>query len=137
MQEDAMKSTAEALARTFEQSWNNRDGHSYGSAYWPDAELVDPMGVIWDGREAIVQMHVDLWAGPFSETEVRAHVRRVREVSPTTAVVDLEISGNGFPVPPGRKGDGSIATRLKHVIERRGAEWKIAASQNTFVMAMS
>ena len=125
--------TAEQLARTFERTWNDRDGNSYGTAYWPDAELVDPMGQIWDSRDAIVQMHVHLWAGPFSTTEVRARVRRVRQIGPTAAIVDLEVSGEGFPIPPGESGDGSITARLKHVIEKRGGEWKIVASQNTFV----
>jgi uncharacterized protein (TIGR02246 family) len=136
MQEDVIRSIAEQLARTFERTWNDRDGSSYGTAYWPDAELVDPMGQIWNGRDAIVQMHVDLWAASFSKTVVRARVRRVREVGPTAAVIDLEVSGNGFPVPPGGPGDGNITARLKHVIEKRGAEWKIAASQNTFVATL-
>ena len=125
-----VEEAAEELARTFERTWNNRDGAGYGTAYWPDAELVDPLGQIWDGRDAIIQMHVDLWAGPFSNTEVRALVRRVREISPTAAVVDLAISGTGFPSPPGQS--GNIAARLKHVIEKRDRDWKIAASQNTF-----
>ena len=125
---------AEQLARMFERTWNDQDGSGYGTAYWSDAELVDPMGQIWDGCEAIVQMHVDLWSGPFSKTEVRARVRRVREVGPTAAVVDLEVSGSGFPAPPGQPDNGNITARLKHVIERRGTEWKIVASQNTFVV---
>jgi uncharacterized protein (TIGR02246 family) len=131
MPADSIEAAADELARTFERTWNERDGAGYGTAYWPDAELVDPLGQIWDGRRAIVQMHVDLWAGPFSNTAVCARVRRVREIAPTAAVVDLEISGSGFPNPPGRSGD--ITARLKHVVVKRGSDWKIAASQNTFV----
>jgi uncharacterized protein (TIGR02246 family) len=136
MSTEMIEATADQLARTFERTWNERDGAGYGTAYWPDAELVDPMGQIWDGRDAIIQMHVDLWAGPFSKTEVRARVRRIREVAPTVAVVDLEVSGDGFPVPPGDVGAGKITARLKHVIEKRGGDWKIAASQNTFVAGL-
>ena len=136
MAEMDISSIAEEFAKTFERTWNDRNGAGYGVVYWPDAELVDPMGQIWAGREAIVQMHVDLWVGPFSNTAVQARVRRVREIGPTAAVVDLEVAGSGFPLPPGGSGDGNITARLKHVIEKRGSKWKIIASQNTFVAAM-
>jgi hypothetical protein len=63
---------------------------------------------------------------------VSARVRRIREIGPTAAVLDLEVSGNGFP-----EGDGQIHARLKHVIEKRDGEWKIAASHNTFVAGPS
>jgi len=131
MQADLIEAAADELAETFERTWNERDGSGYGTAYWPDAELVDPMGQIWDGRDAIIQMHVDLWTGPFGNTAVRAKVRRVRAIAPTVAVVDLEVFGTGFPKQA--SSDGNIETRLKHIIEKRGTEWKIAASQNTFV----
>jgi uncharacterized protein (TIGR02246 family) len=137
MPEQEISSAADELARTFERTWNDRDGIGYGTAYWSDAELVDPMGQIWDGREAIVQMHLDLWAGPFSKTAVRARVRRVRKIAPTAGVIDLEISGTGFPLRPDQPSSESIIARLKHVVEKRDGQWKIAASQNTFVVALS
>ena len=45
-----MRSAAEQLARTFTDTWNSRNGAAYGEAYWPDAELVDPTGQLWDSR---------------------------------------------------------------------------------------
>ena len=51
-------------------------------------------------------------------------------------VVDLAVAVSGFsPAPPGAAPgpDGKVQTRLKHVVEKRGPEWKIIASQNTFV----
>lgn len=131
-----MRAVAEAFARTFTDTWNQQDGPAYGSAYWPDAELVDPTGTIWDGRAAIEQMHVDLWNGPARNTLVEANVRRVRALTPSLAVVDLAVSVAGFsPPPPGAEAgaDGKVETRLKHVVEKRGTDWKVIASQNTFV----
>lgn len=131
-----VRAVAEALARTFAETWNRQDGPAYGAPYWPDAELVDPTGAIWDGRAAIEQMHVDLWHGPARGTQVETRVRRVRALAPSLAVVDLAISVTGFsPPPPGAAvgADGKVETRLKHVVEKRGAAWKIVASQNTFV----
>ena len=136
--EDEPASVAAKLAKTFEQSWNERDGSGYGTAYWPDAELVDPTGQIWDGREAIERMHVTLWNGPASATNVQAAVRRMRIFGSDVMVLDLEVDVRGFsPSPPGAMSDinGTVKARLKHVVERRNGEWKIAASQNTFVAA--
>jgi uncharacterized protein (TIGR02246 family) len=136
---DEATSAAEELARKFEVTWNQRDGDGYGTAYWPDAELVDPTGQIWCGRDAIAQMHVELWSGPAVGTNVHARVRRIRPLGSDVMVVDLEVDVHGFsPAPPGAMTqlDGSVKARLKHVVEKRGDEWKIVASQNTFVAAL-
>ena len=130
---------ARHFAETFATAWNGKDGPAYGDAYWPDAELVDPTGTIWQGREAIAEMHVALWDGPARDTNVTASVRSVRRLSETLSVIDLDVVVTGFsPAPPGAMSDasGEVQTRLKHVIERRGDDWKIVASQNTFVAAV-
>lgn len=134
--ETEMKAAAVALAACFMDSWNNRDGPAYGSAYWEDAELVDPTGAIWDGRDAIEAMHVALWRGPGRATLVAAEVRRIRPLSDTLMVADLDVAVTGFfPPPPGalQHPNGSVETHLKHVVEKRAGQWKILASQNTFV----
>lgn len=134
-----MRTAAEELARTFADSWNSQDGTAYGEAYWPDAELVDPTGQVWDGREAIVEMHVHLWNGPARNTQVSASVRRIRPIGTDAMVVDLDVDAAGFsPAPPGAAvhADGTAKAHLKHIVEKRAGDWKIAASQNTFVAAM-
>lgn len=134
-----IRAAAEQLARTFTDSWNRRDGAAYGEAYWPDAELVDPTGQVWDGREAISAMHVFLRNGPARSTQVSATVRRVRPIGTEAAVVDLDVDVAGFsPAPPGAAvhADGKVKAHLKHVVEKRAGDWKIAASQNTFVAAI-
>ena len=133
------EAVAKGLAETFARTWNAQDGEAYGEAYWLEAELVDPTGQIWDGRNAIAAMHVALWEGPARTTHVEARVRRVRPVEANILVVDLEVSVRGFaPAPPGAavQTDGTVEARLKHVVERRASEWKIIASQNTFVAAV-
>lgn len=128
-----LEQAARDLAARFTDTWNRQDGAGYGSAYWPDAELVDPTGAIWDGREAIAHMHVELWQGPARNSRVEARVRRVRELAPDVGVVDLDVTVEGF-APPGAVPGATIETHLKHVVEKRGDEWKIIASQNTFVV---
>jgi uncharacterized protein (TIGR02246 family) len=134
-----MRAAAEQLARMFTNTWNDQDGEAYGEAYWPDAELVDPTGQVWDGREAIAGMHVHLWSGPARHTQVAAMVRRIRPIGTEAMVVDLDIDVVGFsPAPPGAAvhADGKVKAYLKHVVEKRDGDWKIAASQNTLVAAM-
>ena len=134
-----MRTAAEQLARSFTESWNRQIGAAYGEAYWPDAELVDPTGQVWDGRDAIAAMHVHLWNGPARDTRVSATVRRVRPLGSEAMVVDLDVDVAGFsPAPPGAAvhADGAVKAHLKHVVEKRAGDWKIAASQNTFVAAM-
>ncbi|HEX5387105.1 MAG TPA: hypothetical protein VFW66_10420, partial [Gemmatimonadales bacterium] len=65
---------AQAMVDRFVDSWNRADGAAYGKNYWPEAELVDPIGIISRGREAIVQEHVDLWAGPFKGSHIEGKV---------------------------------------------------------------
>lgn len=134
-----MRSAAEQLARTFTDTWNSQNGDAYGEAYWPDAELVDPTGQVWDGRDAIAATHVYLWNGPARNTRVFATVRRVRPIGAEVMVVDLDVDVAGFsPAPPGAAvhADGKVKAHLKHVVERRAGDWKIVASQNTFVAEM-
>jgi hypothetical protein len=34
------------MVQRFSDPWNRADGVSYGENYWPEAELVDPSGMI-------------------------------------------------------------------------------------------
>jgi len=91
-----MRAAAEQLARTFTDTWNSKNGAAYGEAYWPDAELVDPTGQVWSGREAIAALHVYLWNGPARNTQVSAAVRGVRPIGTKAMVVDLDVDVPGF-----------------------------------------
>ena len=43
---------AKAMVERFVDSWNRADGAASGENYWPDAELVNPSGVISQGQAA-------------------------------------------------------------------------------------
>jgi uncharacterized protein (TIGR02246 family) len=114
------KVAADATVRSFIDSWNRADGSAYGDNYWPDAELVDPSGEIVDGRAAIAQEHVDLWAGIFKGSRIAAKVRRVRRLDPNHIIVDF---------------NNVLRTHLKHILEKRNGQWKVLSAQNTFIAA--
>jgi uncharacterized protein (TIGR02246 family) len=124
------------MVERFVDSWNGADGAAYGENYWPDAELVDPSGVITRDRAAIVQEHVDLWAGIFKGSRITGKVRRIRMLGPTFMMVDFDAELSGIrQLPPGSPADaaGVLRNHLKHILERRHGIWKVLAAQNTFI----
>ena len=135
-----LQGPAIAALNVFVDSWNkaalgdSQAPQSYGTLYWPDAELVDPSGNIWSGQPAIVQMHKDLWDTAFKRSEVKGVVRRIRQLTPNLMIadfdLDLKVAG---PLPPTIPStNGVVKAHLKHVMERRAAEWRVIAAQNTF-----
>jgi len=136
---DSQEIAGSAL-KVFVDSWNkaaagNAEGpQSYSTLYWQDAELVDPSGNIWNGGPAIVQMHIDLWNTAFKGSVVSGIVRNTRRLSPTLVIVDfnldLRVAGNLPAAIPAS--NGVVKAHLKHVMEKRGAEWKVISAQNTF-----
>lgn len=132
---DEERTAADSMITRFVESWNNADGAAYGEGYWPDAELVDPTGAIWKGREAIAQMHIDLWNGPFKGSRVKGTLRNIRRLGPHYMIVDINLALGGVEqLPPGAATDakGVVHTHLKHIIEKRDGVWRIISAQNTF-----
>lgn len=131
---------AEAMVARFADSWNRADGAAYGENYWPEAELVDPVGIITSSKAETVQEHVDLWAGPFKGSQIAGRVRRVRMLGPDFMMVDFDADLSGVhALPPGAVADanGVVHNHLKHVMERRNGVWKVLAAQNTFIAPMT
>lgn len=132
------QAAAEAMVNRFVEAWNHADRALYGENYWPEAELVDPTGHIVNGRDAIVQEHVDLWAGPFKGSHMAGKVRRVQMLGPKYMIVDFDLELSAIrQLPPGGAADakGVLRSHLKHVMEKRNGLWKVLSAQNTFVAA--
>src|ERR1700680_5235135 len=76
--DDEAQAVAKAMVKRFVDSWNRADGAAYGENYWPEAELVNPSGDILNGKAAIVQEHVNLWAGVLKGTHATGAVRKIQ-----------------------------------------------------------
>jgi uncharacterized protein (TIGR02246 family) len=126
---------AEAMVTRFVESWNAEDGRAYGDGYWDDAELVDPSGRVWSGREAIVQTHLDLWSGVFHGSRISGTTRRIQRLGPDVLIVDVDLDlTNIQKLPPGAPDDeGVLRNHLKHILTRRDGLWRILSAQNTFI----
>lgn len=130
------KEAANAMLARFVDSWNRADGAAYGKNYWPEAELVSPSGTIVSGRAAIVQEHVNLWAGIFKGSHIAGKVRRIQMLGSRYMIVDLDLElSNVKNLPPGSPtgADDVLRNHLKHILEKRHGVWKVLSAQNTFI----
>jgi uncharacterized protein (TIGR02246 family) len=136
---EVVSAASDALAR-FVESWNlaaagdMQAPANYGDLYWPDAELVDPSGRIWNGRPAIQQMHLDLWHTAFKGSHVKGMLRKTRRLSPGLMIADFDFELALFKEAPSgsMQANGVVNAHLKHVMEKRGGVWRVVAAQNTF-----
>lgn len=130
------RTAADSMLNRFVDSWNHADGQSYGQNYWPDAELVDPSGIVLEGKGPIVQEHVDLWNGIFKGSHIKGKVRRIRMLGPNYMMVDLDLEvSNVRQLPHGSPAfpDRVLRNHLKHILQKRAGVWKVIAAQNTFI----
>jgi uncharacterized protein (TIGR02246 family) len=132
------QTAANSMVSRFVDAWNHADGVAYGKNYWPEAELVDPVGRIKSGQSAIVQEHVEMWAGPFKGSQVAGKVRRVQKLGSNYMIVDFDVEVSGVrELPPGSpaNANGVLRNHLKHIMEKRSGAWKVLSAQNTFIAA--
>ena len=117
----------------FVETWNRADGEGHRDLYWPDAELVDPLGAIVDGRDAITALQVELWGSILEGSVIAGRIRSLRVLGPSHLIADLDIELSGFSdLPAGvPRTNGIVRNRLKHVMEQRNGIWKILSAQNT------
>jgi uncharacterized protein (TIGR02246 family) len=115
-------------------AWAAKDATAYAALFAADAQLINPVGAVFIGRDALRNIHIFLFNGPFAGSTLTFVVRDIRFLTGTVAIVylDLSITGYAFP-PPGTSAsaDGVIRARVTWVVEKRGGEWQIVSMQNT------
>jgi uncharacterized protein (TIGR02246 family) len=123
-----------SLINAWDEAWNAGDARAYASNYTVNGELVNPLGGILDGREAIRAQHEFLFNGPFAGSTSTSEVRRTVYLGEDARMVDLDVTLTGFAgVPPGlpQVEPGVVRTRIKLIVVRRDGGWKILAEQVT------
>lgn len=138
-QDAEVNKVASIALSSFIASWNRAAGGDslgyaqYRALYWPDADLVDPSGNVWNDQNGIVQMHVDLWNAPFKGSVVDGKLRKARRLSSTVLVADFDLTLKlaGPPPPSGPGAGGPVKAHLKMVMTKRGSKWRTISSQNT------
>jgi uncharacterized protein (TIGR02246 family) len=130
--EDDAAAAASRIVASLETAWNTGDGGAYTDNYWPDAELVNIFGDVYEGRDAITHRMDQMFAGAFMGSHVTSTIRKLRSLGPDVAVVDLTQDNTGIVGANGQR--TPVQTRFKHILERRDGIWHIVASQNTRII---
>ena len=115
-------------------AWAAKDPVAYASAFAPDVRFINPVGVLFFGRDAYRGVHVFLFNGPFAGSTLALAVREIQFLTGTIAIVYLDLSITGYAfLPPGvtAPSDGVLRARVTWVVEKRGGEWQIVFMQNT------
>jgi uncharacterized protein (TIGR02246 family) len=126
-----------ALIDAWDEAWAAKDAAAYARNYTGNGELVNPLGGILEGREAIRTQHELLFTGPFAGSTSTSEVRRTVYVGPDARMVDLDVTLSGYAgLPPGLQEvePGVVRVRIKLIVVRREAGWKILAEQVTAVV---
>jgi uncharacterized protein (TIGR02246 family) len=86
-----------ALAEAIERAWNAGDVKSYAGLYAQEAAYLTRTGVLWTGREAIERGHPAVFRGELKGSVLKIRIRRLRFLTPRTAVAHcaIELNRNG------------------------------------------
>ncbi|WP_232380078.1 SgcJ/EcaC family oxidoreductase [Polyangium fumosum] len=118
------------------EAWNRHDAAAWSKSFAPDAEFINIVGTVFNGRDEIEKRHAIVFASVFKDSRTEVTVRKLRFVEPTVAVVDTDHVVTGYTgLPPGVQAteQGVLRTRMRYVMKQSGGTWSIVAGQNTDV----
>lgn len=122
------------------QAWNRHDAKAWVASFASDAEFVNILGMLLQGRSEIERRHAELFASIFAHSTVVVTTRKVQPLGKTAAVAETDYELRGYDrLPPGIRAtdaDGTLRTRLKYVWLQGSAGWQIVSAQNTAVLPL-
>lgn len=137
--EPADAAIRQALAQQAE-AWNRHDAKAWVAAFAEDADFVNIVGMLFQGRAEIERRHAQLFASIFAKSSVVITTRKVQALGDSAAVAETDYELRGYDrLPPGivaTDADGTLRTRLKYVWQRTAAGWQIVSAQNTAVFPL-
>lgn len=127
-----------ALLAKQAEAWNAHDARAWVAPFTADAEFVNILGTLFQGRAQIEQRHAELFHGVFSKSRVNVTTRKVVSLGPTAALAETVHELRDYQrLPPGIAAsdtDGTLRTRLKYVLVLTPDGWRIRSAQNTAVL---
>lgn len=114
-------------------AWTAKDASAYTAPYATDVHVINPLGALSIGRDALRAQHAFLFGGPFAGSTQTIDVRDIRFLTGTIAIVEQEVSLTGYAfLPPGLPSSGGVVrTRVTWVVEKRDGNWEIVLQQMT------
>ena len=128
------ESAIQQVLSGMDEAWNQGDAKTLASYFTPDAELIDVVGTIHGGRNAIERRDAILLGDMLNGSHLTQELRSIRFLRPDVAVVDANAQLYGYKsVPKGLPTSGAVLTaRVRHVMVYNG-KWWIVATQFTYV----
>jgi len=125
----------EQIIRQQEAAWNAGDGLGWASVFTDEADYINVLGDVFQGREEIARQHVFTLGGPYKGSRIR--IRKITEPAPNVAVIETEYDLTGFNVlAPGiaPTAPGVLKSRMKYIALKQGEQWYFIAAQNTAIL---
>ena len=117
--------------KQMEAGWNAKSGAQFARPFAADADYVIINGGYIKGREAIEQGHQRIFDTIYRESTLSLSVKQVRMIRPEVAVV--HVTGTNKFTRDGEARTSEAIITL--VMTKESGAWKIAAFQNTQVVA--
>jgi uncharacterized protein (TIGR02246 family) len=126
----------EALLASWEAAWAAKDVSAMVAHYTEDVDWVNPLGGVLSGRQQITDVHNVLFAGPFAGSTQTGTIRRAVSLTGAIMLVDLDVTLTDYQwLLPGLVAyePGEVRVRVKWIVVREGAAWRIMAQHMTAV----
>ena len=122
----------EALASSFQDSWNRHDIDALASLMAEDVDYVTVVGAKdWEkGRREFKDRHADAHKTMFKESVLTVKETHVRFIRPDLVIAHVLWATSGDVIPNRKPGDARTGI-FTWVVEKRVGRWLIIASQNT------
>jgi len=129
---DQLAKEVDLLLESMVSSWNAWDSDGFAGHFHPDADFVDVLGRVWQGRDKIAHIHRLNFASIHAGSRLQMIQLASQQLADGVAVAQLSAA---LWVPAGPLAGDTGATQT-WVLTRTGEDWLIKAFQNTWVRNM-
>jgi uncharacterized protein (TIGR02246 family) len=117
------------MLKALEKAWHSSDARGFAHNFTTDADFVDVLGRLIQGREAIARVHQRNFETIHVETRLSLKLIGSQGLTDNLVLAHVRAS---LHVPVGPLAGDSLATQTM-VLVNAGGGWQIRAFHNTFV----
>ncbi|MEO1654603.1 MAG: SgcJ/EcaC family oxidoreductase, partial [Bacteroidota bacterium] len=134
MLQQAYAEKPEDIPVLFAEAWNRNDAYALANLFVEDAEFVNVVGLWWHNREAIWKAHAYGLRVIFPEAKITVRRVKVRELSPSLALVHARAKLSGQSAFGGVAQPADRQNLFSLVVEKRAQGWVAISAHNTDIV---